>query len=498
MADVDKPFPPGHYPVVVVGSGPGGIQTSYFLSKLGIEHALLSEDDEPGGMFRRFPIFQRLISWTKPYSPAARESREYEWYDWNSLLSEEPANRGLCMRVMDGTSYFPARSEMEAAIVSFVEAEQIQIRYGCTWESTRRTDDGFVLTTSDGEYSCKVPIFAVGMAQPWKPVVDGLEDVPHYVETRPRETYADKRVVLIGKRNSGFELGDGLLPYARQLILVSPRPTGISVLTHSVGAARARYLQPYEDYILGGGNFVIDAAIEKVERDGEGFRVHARGTTRPGPYVIEADEVIAATGFQVPMRDLRDLGVATVMQDRAPALTPLWESASCPGVYFAGTISQGAPGLRKYGMASSSPAVHGFRYNARIMVNHIAEKHFGKKLDAPALGPDDAVDNMLEEATHAPELWAQKSYLAHCVETRDGELCDLGIWPLQHFVDNDGPDGAAIAIEIDNTGDIHPALYVRRKGAVEEHLLPSTAMNDFRTAEHRDLLKGALGTLLNR
>ena len=496
MADLEKPFPPGRYPVVVVGSGPGGLQTSYCLTKLGIEHALLSEEDAPGGMFQRFPIFQRLISWSKPYSPASRDSREYEWFDWNSLLVDEVEHRGLVTRMMDGTSYFPARSEMERGIAAYVEATGIKIRYGCTWESTRRDGDSFVLTTSDGDYHCRVPIFAVGMAQPWKPNIEGFENVPHYVETRPRETYADKRVVIIGKRNSGFELGDGLLPYARRVILVSPRPTGISVVTHSVGAARARYLQPYEDHILGGGNFVIDAAIEKVERVGDVYRVYARGTTRPGPYVMEADEVIAATGFQVPMRDLRDLGVATFMQDRAPALTPLWESASVPGIYFAGTISQGAVGLRKYGVASSSAAVHGFRYNARILTRHIAEKHFGKIIDYPQLDPAEILDRLLEEASAAPELWAQKSYLAHVVTREDGALRDMGIWPLQQFVDYDGPDGAAIAIEIDNTGDIHPAVYVRQKGTVEEHLLPSNAMNDYRNSEHRDLLKGALGSLL--
>ena len=495
MADVDQPYPPGEYSVVIVGSGPGGLQTSYCLTKLGVDHALISEEDTPGGMFQRFPIFQRLISWSKPYSIAARESREYEWFDWNSLLVDEVEDRGLVTRMMDGTSYFPARSEMERGIAAYVEATGLKVRYGCKWESTRRDGDGFVLVTSDGEYRCKVPVFAVGMAQPWKPNIEGLEEVPHYVETRPRETYADKRVVIIGKRNSGFELGDGLLPYARQVILISPRPTGISVVTHSVGAARARYLQPYEDHILGGGNFVIDAALEKVERTSSGYRVYARGTTRPGPYVIEADEVIAATGFQVPMQDLRDLGVATFMQDRAPALTPLWESASVPGIYFAGTISQGAVGLRKYGVASSSAAVHGFRYNARIMTRHIAEKHFGVEIDYPEISPDEVVEKLLEEATHAPELWAQKSYLAHVIGTKDGRIRDLGIWPLQHFLDAE-TDGIAIAIEIDNEGDIHPAVYVSHKGAVEERLLPSSAMHDYRNSEHRDLLRAALGNLV--
>ena len=89
----ERPYPPGDYSVVVIGSGPGGLQTSYSLSRLGVRHAVLSEDDAPGGMFRRWPLFQRLITWTKPFSPAPRSSRYYERYDWNSLLSEDEAHR---------------------------------------------------------------------------------------------------------------------------------------------------------------------------------------------------------------------------------------------------------------------------------------------------------------------------------------------------------------------------------------------------------------------
>ena len=77
----DAPFPPGEYPVIVIGSGPGAIQVSYSLRGLGVEHAVLSEDPAPGGMFRRWPHFQRLLSWTKPYAPAPRGSRAYERYD---------------------------------------------------------------------------------------------------------------------------------------------------------------------------------------------------------------------------------------------------------------------------------------------------------------------------------------------------------------------------------------------------------------------------------
>src|SRR4029453_156963 len=76
MAPVDaKPFPPGDYDAVGVGcggSGPGGLQTSYEWRSLGIRHAVLSADDSPGGMFQRFPVYERLITWTKPDAPFAR------------------------------------------------------------------------------------------------------------------------------------------------------------------------------------------------------------------------------------------------------------------------------------------------------------------------------------------------------------------------------------------------------------------------------------------
>ena len=85
-----RPFPPGEYGVVVVGSGPGGLQVSYYLSRLGIDHAVISADPAPGGMFRQLPFFQRLLSWTKPHTAFAHDSREYERYDFNSLVAFEP------------------------------------------------------------------------------------------------------------------------------------------------------------------------------------------------------------------------------------------------------------------------------------------------------------------------------------------------------------------------------------------------------------------------
>ncbi|MGZ4203833.1 MAG: NAD(P)-binding domain-containing protein [Actinomycetota bacterium] len=494
----ERPFPPGEYPVVVVGTGPGGLQTSYCLTRLGVPHALLSQDDAPAGMFRRFPFFQRLVTWSKPHAPVEKGVRFHEWYDWNSLLSDDPAQRGSVIEFMDGTSYFPARPEMEKGLVAFAERTGIVARYGCRWESTARTDDGFVLTTSDGEYRCKTVVFAIGMTEPWKPDIDGIDLVPHYVEMKPAKEFADKRVFIMGKRNSGFELADGLLPWAKQLILGSPRPAKLSIVIHSTSGARARYMQPYEDNALGGGHLVIDAAIERIEKTATGFRVHTNGTTRPGVMIFDVDEVIAGTGFTTPMGDLPALGVKTFYQNRLPAQTPFWESATVPGVFFAGSVTQGSIGLKKYGIPSNSAAVHGFRYNARVLARHIAETRHGVTTERPLVERDRVVPYLLDEATHAPELWNQQSYLARVLHVDPGRgITDEGILPLQHFVDAGGPDAVAITMETDGTGEMHPALYVRKDGSTSEHVLPPNALLDFTTSEHHAELTNVLKPLID-
>jgi thioredoxin reductase len=482
----EKPFPPGEYPVVVVGSGPGGLQTSYCLSRLGVEHAVISRDEEPGGMFRQCPIYERLLSWTKPDAPFEPGTREFEWYDHNSLVADEPESQATVVPFMDRSYMVPSRPEMEQGLAAFAEKAGVRVRYGCSWESTRREGDGkLVLTTPDGEYHCHAAVFALGVTEPWKSPIPGIEDVPHYVEAGRPQAYQGKCVFLIGKRNSGFELADGLLPWAKQIFLGSPRPVDTSVI--ALSSVRVRYLQPFEDAGLGGGTFALDVALDRIERQGDGFRVVGAGTTRPGPLDLEVDAVIAATGFATPLRDLGDqCGVRTVAQGRIPTMTPYWESDAGSGIYFAGNATQGAAGLRKHGVGAASGAVHGFRYNARVMARHLAERHLGEKLDAERVSGD-LVEYLLAEATRAPELWAQKAYLARVVFD-DGET---DILPLADFLDHPPHHAVAITVEMNAGGDIYPAVYTTN-GEVDEYLLPPHPLDDFTGEEYVRELRSLL------
>jgi thioredoxin reductase len=495
----ERPFPPGDYDVVVVGSGPGGLQTAYSLARTGIPRcAVISRDPAPGGMFRRFPVYQRLISWTKPDALFERGTREYEWFDHNSLVGTRREHQALAPEFMDRSFDVPARDEMEAALVEFAVRGDVRVRYGCEWLSTRRDGAGFVLGTSDGEYRCRVCIFAIGVTEPWVAPIPGLEAAPHYVAANTPECYRGRSVFIVGKRNSGFELAQGLLPWARRVVLGSPRPVDTATLAFS--PLSIRYLSPYSEHIRGGpGSYVLDAAIERVEHHADGYRIHASGTTWPGALELESDEVIAATGFRAPLRDLPAVGVAVVNDGRMPAQTPYWESISVPGIYFAGNVTQASPGLHKHGATSSSGSVNGFRYNARLLAQHIAEKHFGLRRERSPLDRDEVVPHLLQELAHAPELWTQKGYLARVVgvDATDG-IRDDGILPLADFLDRDGRDACAVAVEYDADGTIIPVVYVRRGGRLLESSLPPHPLHTFDTEEHRQQLAACLAPLLSR
>lgn len=496
MAVVERPFPPGAYGVVVVGSGPGGLQAAYDLQRRGIGHAVLSADEAPGGMFRTLPIFERLISWTKPEAPYSHGSREYELYDHNSLVADEERCQACLPSLMDRTYDVPSRAEMEAALARFAERADLRVRYDCRWEATRTDGDGFVLETTDGEYRCRAVVFAVGVTTPWTAPIPGLEHAAHYVDVQDAAEYDGRSVFIVGKRNSAFEIANSLLPWAKRIVLASPRAIRTDVLGHS--PLRTRYLQPLDEHVRGGfGTSIVDASIERVERKSDGgFHVHARGTSWEGSLTFDCDDLIAATGFRAPLQDLVQLGVATVSEGRVPAQTAFWESVSVPGIYFAGNATLGSPGLRKQGLSSNSGSVNGFRYNARVLIRHIAEKHFGIDPPRPLVDPDQLVPRLLRELASAPELWIQKGYLCRIVNRAMDGLRDDGILPLQVFVDEPGPDACAIAVEMAADGTIYPAVYVRLRNRVAEHPLPPHPLHDYESEEHRRALSSLVEPLL--
>ncbi len=206
------------------------------------------------------------------------------------------------------------------------------------------------------------------------------------------------------------------------------------------------------------------------------------------------DDVISATGFVAPLVDLPDLGVQTVGQSRLPVQTPFWESTTVPGIYFGGTIGQGAKGLQKHGVPSNSGAVHGARYNGRVLATRIAATHFGIEQERPHLAREAIAGFVATELAEAPELFHQRGYLAR-VLTADpaGGMRDDGVQPLAYVLDEGGPDAIAATLEGDGSGAIYPVLYSRIGGKVVEHVIEPDPLMRFDTLDARRSITDLVG-----
>lgn len=492
MADVGgaRPHPPGEYPITIVGSGPGGLQMAYLLRRSGINFAHISRDPEPGGMFRTLPVFDRLLSWSKPAPAPGPGVRGQAWYDWNLLLADD-AHRVAVTDLMSSPGIFPSRQELSRALAAFAERSRLSIRYQCLWTGTRLDQGRFVLETTDGEYRSKVVVLATGMSLPWLPKVPGIEHAIGYADVGDPDGYRNRRVLIIGKENSGFEIADELLPYAGQVVVAGPGPTRFTITTGSFAGSRARFDQTYEDHVVGGGSAVLDASISSIQTKSGQLLVDLRlgEIGRPLPLVV--DDVVAATGFTGELGDLRSLGLQTFARDRLPAQTLFWESASIPGIYFAGTLTQAARGLRKHGVPSTSASIQGFRYNAQIQARHIAEQHFGVTPPRSLIDPPQLGGFLLRAASRSAALMSQKGYLARVVAMKEGELTDSGLQPLTAFLDGEG-SALAVAVEVGPDRSIQPVVYLRQATKVSEHILDPHPLHDYQSDDHARQLDSIL------
>jgi hypothetical protein len=64
-------------------------------------------------------------------------------------------------------------------------------------------------------------------------------------------------------------------------------------------------------------------------------------------------------------------------------------------------------------------------------------------------------------------------------------------------VDEPGGDAVAVTVETDDQGDIHPAIYIRRNGRVDNQALESHPLLQFDTPAHHGHLSAMLKGLLD-
>jgi thioredoxin reductase len=508
---------------LVVGAGPAGLQLAYFLHRAGLDYLVVEAGSAPGTFFTRYPRHRQLISINKPHTGYTDPELNLRM-DWNSLLSDN--EKLLFTRYTE--KYFPQADDLVGYLADFARELDLNVRYDTTVSRIERDGD-FVLTTDAGDrLRARRLVMATGVTRPNIPDVEGIELAEQYADfdTEPTD-FTDQRVLIVGKGNSAYETADSLIEQAAVIHLAGPSTQKFAWRTHFVGHLRAVNNNFLDTYQLKTQNAVLDGAVEKIERDGDGFLVSIRYARRDVLMQSRYDRVVFCTGFRFDASIFaEDCRPALTIKNRFPDQTPAWESVNVPDLYFAGTITQ----MRDY-RKSTSGFIHGFRYGVRALSNILAARYESQQWPSRPVpyetdpGPALA-DEIVARVNRSSAMWQQFAFIGDLVTVaEDGSLRYLEEVPVdfvrdspllaaavEHFVVTleygDGHDevdpfdiDAGRSLEGDTGHDqryLHPVIRHWRDGElVATHRMPENLENDWaREHSHRRPLAAFLSAQL--
>ncbi|SEG90933.1 Thioredoxin reductase [Nonomuraea solani] len=402
---------------LVIGAGPAGLQLGHLLQKTGRNYLILEAGPGPGQFFRTFPRHRTLISINKKHTGWDDPELNLRM-DWNSLLSDDP---GLLFTHYSDR-YFPHADDMVRYLTDFAETCGLRVSYDSRVVRVERPGEVFRVTDEGGRtYEAKRVVVAAGVTRPNLPPIPGIETAQLYgtASTDPAD-YLGQRVLIIGKGNSGFETADNLIETAAVIHVSGPHSLRMAWRTHYVGHLRAINNSLLDTYQLKSQNAILDGDVKNIERRPDGTYLvtvsfaRVNEVTKDIPY----DSVIVCTGFRFDSSIFADsCRPALTINDRFPALTPAYESADVPGLYFAGTITQSRDFRR-----GTSGFIHGFRYGVRALHRVLESRYHDVPWPARELPADPAAlaAAVIERVNRSSALWQQFGLLADVIVVGDG------------------------------------------------------------------------------
>ncbi len=393
----------------ILGAGPAGLQLGYYLQQSGRDYLILDENAFPGAFFARYPRHRRLISINKRFTGMDDPDTNLRW-DWNSLLTDD--NKLSFTSFSD--CYFPEADGFVQYLAEFAKQYELNIKFNERATQIEK-GDGFTLRCESGSvYEAKRLIVATGLYKPRVIDVDGIEHCESYadVSVDPKE-FQNQRVLVIGKGNSGLETADNLINSAAVVHLLSRNPLRLAWKTHYVGDLRAVNNDFLDTYQLKSQNTILDADVERIERQDDGKLLVSIHYTHANDQRIQisVDRVITCTGFEFDDEVFcpETMPIERTPCEKFPAMTSSWESQSVQDLYFAGVLMHG----RDY-RKSFSGFVHGFRYNIRALHQILEERFEGVSLPSSSLPFDvgSLARCVIDRVNQSSSLFQQPGFLA--------------------------------------------------------------------------------------
>lgn len=307
--------------VAIIGAGPLGIELAVALKRAGVP-AVQFDASQVGHTIAGFPPQTRFFS-----------------------SNERIAIAGVPLQTADQTK--ATREQYLTYLRTVVQQFALQVRTYERVTDIRRSDGGFVLVTNHRGESRetrvrKVVLATGGTAHPHRLGVSG-EDLPHvHPHWRDPHDYFEKRVVVVGGRNSAVET-------ALRLHHVGARVT-LSYRRDKLPAKSIKYwLMPEISGLLRSGaivghfNTIVRAITPRsvVLARCEGERPPELWEAPAGPIEVEADFVIPQIGYDADMSLCRMAGVDLQGDREVPVYDLETMETNVPGVYLCGTIVGG-------------------------------------------------------------------------------------------------------------------------------------------------------------
>lgn len=299
----------GSLDVVVVGGGQAGLAVGYYLRRSGLSFAILDSGEGPGGAWRR---------------------------GWDSLRAFSPARYSSlpgCL-MPGGPDKYPTRDEVVGYLADYEERYGLPVHRPVRVEAVERLRRGELLAAKigSGYGSVRVKARAVVSAtgtwtRPYVPDYTGREtfreEQVHSAFYRSPEPYSGKRVLVVGRGNSGAQVLAEVSRVASATLwatLGEPRflpddVDGRALFDRATERYRAR-LEGRGGPLPGRlGDVVMVPPVREAHERGvlrsagtlEGF--YEEGVVWTGGERTAVDAVIWCTGFRPALDHLRPLGV---------------------------------------------------------------------------------------------------------------------------------------------------------------------------------------------
>jgi len=392
---------PSSVDVAIIGAGPNGLGLATYLRKNGVKHRIFGK---PMQTWRDMPRNMNLKSLGFATSIPTPDGHPTfpEYCRANGLEDYEP---------IEFHTFAEYGLKVQRDLVP--NAEETLVTAVC------RQNDEFVLTLETGErLTAKRVVVAVGQTY-FARIPEILKAVPtervtHTWGPKDFAAYTGKDVVVVGGGSSALETAVLLHEHGANVQVVArseayigghgprewerPLIERIRVPISTIGHGRENWVLehlpwlmhylpaqkriPFTRKHLGpAAAWWLRARLDgyvpikthtalleaRLESDKVTLRVHEAGV---GEYEIEADHVIAGTGYQPDVESLtflgKDLKRQVQLWDKAPRLSRHFES-SVPGLYFIGPIAAESFGPLVRFVAGAS-------YSVRVVAGHLSRK----------------------------------------------------------------------------------------------------------------------------